>query len=223
MPEPEIYTKITNFISQGKFKQALKVITPILQSEPENVGLLLDAGFIYANLDKIKEAIETYKKVIELVPSNPAGFTGLGFVYKIQGNNKKRLEMFQKAVKLSPANAMVHFEVGEVLLEMEHYENALKSYNKAIQFGGIETEAETLIRIAQTQLGLNNPDKTIEISNNVIKNFPDYKTIHYVLAGAEAMKENYKEAIVQIEKYLEADPEDKDAQEMLQHLKDELK
>ena len=131
--------------------------------------------------------------------------------------------VLERSVKLSPANAMVFFEVGETLLEMERYEEALEAYNKAIQFGGIETEAETLIRIAQTQLGLNKPDKTIEIGNNIIKKYPNYKTIYYVLAGAEAMKENFKKAIAHLEKYLEADPEDTDAQEMLKHLKEELK
>ena len=84
MPYPEVYTQVTDAISAGKFKDALKKLTPIMKEEPENVGILLDAGFIYANLDKFEDAIIHYKKVIELAPSNSAGYTGLGFVYKFQ-------------------------------------------------------------------------------------------------------------------------------------------
>jgi tetratricopeptide (TPR) repeat protein len=223
MPSPKEYTKVTDHITQGKYKAAMQALMPLLEKEPKNVGLLLDAGFISANLDKFEDSIQYYETVIELTPSNPAGYTGLGFVYKLQGNDKKRLEMFQKGIRNSPANAMIHFEIGEALLDLDQYKPALVSFQKAIQFGGLETEAETLVRIAQVQLGLDRPDKTIEISNNILKKYPDYVEIHYVMAGAEALNGNYASAVKHLEKYLEFAPDDHDAKEMLKKIKNEMK
>ncbi len=223
MPDPEAYTKVTEAVENQQFEQAKKKLNPLLKKEPENIGLLLDAGFIYANLELYEDAQGFYQKVLELAPDSPAGYTGLGFVYKIQGNHEKRFEMFQQALEKAPANAMIHFELGETHLDLDQFEAALESFEKAIQFGDPETQAETLQRMAQVHLGLDNPDKCLEICHNVEKKFPELISIHYVIAGAEATKENWVSAETHLQKYLEFDPEDEDALDMLDHIKSEQK
>ncbi|MCF2142031.1 MAG: tetratricopeptide repeat protein [Candidatus Lokiarchaeota archaeon] len=222
MPDENEYQKVLELISYGKFDEAFKKIKPMLKSEPENPGLLLDAGYICANLGNFTDAIKYYEKTIEMVPDSASGYAGLGFVYNLQDQPEKALEYFKKGLEKSPDNALIHFEVGETLLEMERFEEALKSYYKAIQFSGSETEVETLHRIAQVHLGMNNPDKTLEIAKNILSIDPSYATIYYVMAGAEAMKENWDSAKSHLEKYLKYSPEDVDAKEMLKHIEEEM-
>ena len=222
MPDENEYQKVLELISFGKFEQALKKIIPLLEKEPENPGLLLDAGYITANLGKFSESIKYYEKTIELVPDSASGYAGLGFVYNLQDQPEKAIEYFRKGLEVSPDNALIHFEIGETLLELERFEEALTSYYKAIQFSGSETEVETLHRIAQVHLGMNNPDKSLEIAKNILKLDPSYGSIYLVMAGAETMKENFKEAKAHVEKYLEMAPKDEEAKEMLKHLEEEI-
>lgn len=221
MPDPEVYSKVTNAIQGGKFDVAKKALDPLLKNEPENIGLLLDAGFIYANLDLYKEAEGHYTKVMELAPNSPAGYTGLGFVYKIQEDHEKRFEMFSKALEISPSNAMIHFEIGETYLDMDRFEDALKEFKNAIKFGEPEIQGEAMQRMAQTYMGLDKPEKTIEIGKKILTKYPDLYTIHYVMAGADALLENWKKAEEHLGKYLEMEPDDLDAKDMLAHIKEE--
>lgn len=221
--DPDEYQEITDLISQGLFEDAAKKIDIKLAENPDNPGIILDAGYIYANLGKFDKAIDFYQRTIEMVPDSASGYTGLGFVYNMQEQPEKALESFQKGLEKSPDNALIHFEIGETLMEIDRFEEALKSYYKAIQFGGLETEAETLHRIAQVHLGLNDPDKALEVSKNVLNKAPDYLTIHYIMAGAYAMKEDFKNAKLHLEKYLKYNPVDEDAKEMLKHIEEQSK
>ena len=169
MPEPELYAKVTAAIESANFKKAKTALAPLLKKESDNIGLLLDAGFIYANLDLYKKAEGFYQQVVDLAPNSPAGYTGLGFVYKIQGEHEKRYKMFTQALEQSSSNAMIHFELGETYLDMDRFEDALKSFKKAIKFGETETQGEALQRMAQTYIGLDQPDKCLEIAQNVIE------------------------------------------------------
>ena len=216
------YQKITDLISQGKYKEAIKKLRPLLEENPENPGLLLDAGYIHANMGDFPTAIEMYNKTIKLVPESASGYTGLGFVYNMQGELENAIEQFRRGLEYSPDNALIHFEIGEALLELDRFEEALKSYYKAIQFGGLETEAETLHRIAQVHLGMNDPDKALEVSKSVLNTNQDYLSIYFVMAGAEVLKENWEVAKSHLEKYLKYNPDDDDAQEMLKIVKENL-
>ncbi|MHA1521446.1 MAG: tetratricopeptide repeat protein [Promethearchaeota archaeon] len=216
------YQKITALISQGKYKEAMKKLKPMLAESPENPGLLLDAGYIHANMGDFPTAIEMYNKTIKLVPDSASGYTGLGFVYNMQGELEKAIEQFRRGLEHSPDNALIHFEIGEALLELDRFEEALKSYYKAVQFGGLETEAETLHRIAQVHLGMGNPDKALDVSKNVLKTNQNFLSIFYIMAGAEVMKENWEGAKEYLDGYLKHFPDDENAQSMLDHVKGKL-
>lgn len=221
--DEKVSEKIAKAISDGNFKLALKLITPPLKEDPTNVSLLLDHGFVTTNLNKFEEAEESYTKVTELLPNSASGYAGLGFAYRIQGKNGDAVKVFLKGIEISPDNAMIHYELGEAFFDMDQYENALKAYYKAIQFGGAENEAETLHRIAQVHLGMEEPDKALEIAHNVLKKDPGYLSIYNIMGVAAYMKESWKDAMIYFEKYLKAVPDDEAALSIMEEIKDNLK
>ncbi len=223
MVDEKTAEKITAAITEGKYKIVSKLIDPLLKEDPEDISLLLDYGFASTNLQNFSDAIKSYTKVIELIPESSSGYAGLGFTYRIQGENQKAIESFLEGIKKAEDNAMLHFELAETYFDLDQYENALKSYHKAIQFSGIENEVEILHRIAQVNLGMDEPDKAIEIAKNVLKKDPNYVSIYNILGVAAYMKENWKEAKEYFKKYLDKIPDDDAAQNILLEIEEKLK
>ena len=221
--DKEKLDKITELMSNGEFNEAISLINPILEEYPNNIILMLDLAYSYANLSRYEKAVDLYTKIIELAPENSSGYTGLGFIYRKQGKNEAAIKEFTKGILYAPDNAIAHFEKAEALFEIDQYEEALKSYYKALQFSGAETEAETLHRIAQVNLGLKNYDKTIKIANDVLSRDPGYISASNIIATAYYLMEDWKNAELHFEKYLKAIPEDESASNLLHEIKEKLK
>jgi len=220
--DKEKLDKITEFMSNGEFNEAISLINAILEEYPNNIILMLDLAYNYANLSRYDKAIELYTKIIELAPENSSGYTGLWFIYRKQGKNEAAIKEFTKGIIYAPDNAIAHFEKAEALFEIDQYEEALKSYYKALQFSGAETEAETLHRIAQVNLGLKNYDKAIKIGIDVLSRDPSYISASNIIATAYYLKEDWKNAEFYFEKYLKAIPEDESASNLLHEIKEKL-
>ncbi|QEE15343.1 tetratricopeptide repeat protein [Promethearchaeum syntrophicum] len=221
--DKEKLDRISEFMSNGEFNEAISLINPILEEYPNNIILMLDLAYSFANLSRFEEAIKLYSKIIELAPENSSGYTGLGFIYRKQGKNEAAIKEFTKGILYAPDNAIAHFEKAEALFEIDEYEESLKSYYKALQFSGAETEAETLHRIAQVNLGLKNYDKAIKIGNDVLTRDPSYVSINNIIALAYYLKEDWKNAELHFEKYLKVIPEDESASNLLHKIKEILK
>ncbi|MHA1719336.1 MAG: tetratricopeptide repeat protein [Promethearchaeota archaeon] len=220
--DKEKLEEITQLMYFGNFSEVISVIEPILDEYPNNIILMLDLAYSYANIGKFDKAIEVYSKIIELAPENSSGYTGLGFIYRKQGKNEEAIKEFTKGILYSPDNAIAHFEKAEALFELDQYEEALKSYYKALQFSGAETEAETLHRIAQVNLGLKDYDKAIKIALDVLSRDRAYVSAYNIIATAYYLKEDWEKAKEMFEKYLKAVPEDESAINLLHDVKEKL-
>lgn len=221
-----IRKKIESQISSKKYDEAIKTLNDVLKTEPDNVEILLDLGFVYGSVNRYKDAIKIYQKVIEKVPNNETGYTGLGFIYKKQGEFKSAVEQFKQALKFRVDNPMVYFELGESLFELEKYEEAIQYLNKAIQFGGPENDVQTLILIAQSNLGLNT-DKSIEeairIGQKVLEIDLNMVGAHLVLGSAYYLKKDWKNATDHLNLYLKVEKEDEAALNLLKEIRQMMK
>jgi tetratricopeptide (TPR) repeat protein len=221
-----IRKKIEEQISTKKFDEAIKTLKNILKTEPDNVEILLDLGFVYGSVNRFKDATEIYQKVIKKVPNNETGYTGLGFIYKKQGEFEKASEQFKQALNFRIDNPMVYFELGEVLFDLEKYEEAILYLNKAIQFGGPENDVQTLILIAQCNLGLNTEksiEEAIRIGHKVLEGDHQMIGAHLVLGSAYYLKKDWKAAIDNLERYISVEKEDDAALNLLKETQQMMK
>ncbi len=219
----EDYKELQNLISKKKYKKAEKRLKNWLKSDPENVIFHLDLGFVLVNRSKTDKAIEHYKKVMRLAPENPSGHAGLGFVYSKQGKKQKAIKQFKKSLEMDPSNAMIHFELGEIYFAEDNYEAAKKSYLKAIQFGEEENEPETLHRLMQVDLGMENYEKTIEMGKKLLNRDPNLISIHNLMGTAFFLQNDWEKAIKSFKKYLEKVPDDESAKKLLKKAKEQQK
>lgn len=222
MAENKKADEIKGLIRLGKLDTAIEKIKPILEENPNNVGYLLDLGFIYGNLNRFEEAIAQYKRVTEVIPNNASGWAGMGFIYRKMGDNDRAVYKFEKSLEFGKDNAMVHFELGEALFELDQYEGAKASFLNAIQYGEEGGDAETLHRIAQCELGLDNPDKAIEICQNILAKDTSFTSVNQIIGTAHYIKSQWKDAVEAFEKYLKYVPDDEPVQNLLREAKAKL-
>ncbi|MHA1647549.1 MAG: tetratricopeptide repeat protein [Promethearchaeota archaeon] len=219
MSEEIVPDPITKAIQAGNFKLALKKILVALGKEPDNVGLLLDLGGVYTNLQKTDKAISSYQKVIKLAPKSASGFAGLGFAYHVKEDFDNAIASFQKAIKLAPENPFVHIELGDIYFEINQLQDALKCYKDALELSSEENKPEILHRLADLHLELNDPDQTISYGKDLLKIDDKMISIYLIMAEAAKMKKNNKSALEFYEKYLQKAPEDEEIQALAKELK----
>ena len=222
MVDQKILNKISLEISTQKFAKAKKTLLGSLKTEPENITLLLDIGFVLANLGEFETSRKHYQHVCDLVPESASGFAGLGFTYRLEGDFEKALQKFQQALSITPENDMVYYEIAEINFETENLSEALKFYNMALKYCVPEMKLEIQHRMAQTHLGLNQPDKAIEIGNTILEKDPEFISVNNILGVAAYMKEDWAQAVKYFSHYCEKIPDDEAAQNLLNDAQQKL-
>lgn len=105
-------------------------LIPVLQSE---VALLLEAGYLYMEMNKPKEAEEIFAGVAALVPHSDVPLICLGNLHFSQGRYERALKFHSEALKRQPKSALAQAHSGEALLFMNKRAEAKAALEKAIE------------------------------------------------------------------------------------------
>lgn len=105
-------------------------LIPVSQGE---VGLLLESGYLYMEMQKFREAEEIFNGVAALVPHSEVPLICLGNLQFSQGRYERALKFHRDALKRNPESALAQAHVGEALLFMKKKSEAKAELEKAIQ------------------------------------------------------------------------------------------
>lgn len=105
-------------------------LIPVSQGE---VGLLLESGYLYMEMQKFKEAEEIFSGVASLVPHSEIPLICLGNLHFSQGRYERALKFHKEALKKNPESALAQAHVGEALVFMKKKSEAKTALEKAIQ------------------------------------------------------------------------------------------
>lgn len=109
-------------------------LTPV---PPEQVALLLEAGYLYMEMQKPKEAEEVFLGVAALVPSSEIPLICLGNLFFSQGRYERALKYHRDALNKNSSSALAQAHVGEALLFLERRGEAKTALEAAL---GLEPE-----------------------------------------------------------------------------------
>ena len=212
----EEMTEIMALIPQKRYQEAIDKLEPVVKEFPDNVVFLHDLGFCYTSIGKLDKGNEIYEKMVELAPNNEAGYVGLGFVNRRLGRIQVAVKALLKAIEIKEDNGIAWNELGEAYLKGDDYGNAKNAFTQAIQWGGAETDAETLHKVAQCELGLNNLDNAIRDAKVVLHKDPTLGTAYSILGTAYLLKEEWQLAVDNFDAYLKREPSDESAKMLKQ-------
>jgi serine/threonine-protein kinase len=77
-------------------------------------------------------ALREYQEALKRQPNNPDILLGIAAVERRQGKIEDALVNLKKAVEMDPRSSVLTYEVGTTLLFLRRYDEALKSYDRAL-------------------------------------------------------------------------------------------
>jgi Flp pilus assembly protein TadD len=86
-----------------------------LQSNPNDVGLLVQLGNTYFDSNSYNESIEAYEKALALKPGDPNVLTDLGIMYRRIGKPQEAVKRFRQAASVSAIHPQSRMNLGIVL------------------------------------------------------------------------------------------------------------
>lgn len=136
------------FLRQLELDKAILNFSKAIELDPNFSEAYLSRGYVYemkgrdqyetrgrGYKDKgfFDKAIEDYSKTLELDPNLPDALLYLGLCYIEKSDLKRASEMLEKTRKINSKNNFIYNNQGLLYAGLGDYENALKSYDVAIQ------------------------------------------------------------------------------------------
>jgi KaiC/GvpD/RAD55 family RecA-like ATPase len=112
-PEQVMLEKGIELHRQGKWGQALQMISEVLAKDPFNVRALMVKGDIYLDREKYQNALDTYDEITSHDPELDAAWVGKGEALLALEQKTRALECFRKALAINPKNDKAQERLGE--------------------------------------------------------------------------------------------------------------
>jgi tetratricopeptide (TPR) repeat protein len=109
------------------------LVQGIVEVPQAEIALLLEAGYLYMEMNKFKEAEEIFHGVAALVPHSDVPLVCLGNAAFAQGQHERALRHQREALQRQPNSALAESHRGEVLAFLKKREEAKKALNRAIE------------------------------------------------------------------------------------------
>lgn len=120
--------------SRDDYEEAIKNFRQLLESEPDNIILLISLGNAYFDTGRDKEAIEIYNKALHIYPENVSVITDLGTAYRRIGRPDKALNAYRKSLGIDFRHSITRYNLGVVLLwDKKDIDGAIKVWEELLR------------------------------------------------------------------------------------------
>ena len=124
-----------------------------LETTPEELEVILTAGFIYRDAGNYNHARDIFQGVRALVPSSEVPEVGLGTVAFQQGEFSMAKKHYRRALQRNPNSAWAHAHLGELALFEKDKDSARAHLRVACELdpaGDFGNMARDLLKLVET-------------------------------------------------------------------------
>jgi len=159
------------------------------------------------------KAIEQLHAALKIDPTFVAALNGLGVQYLKMNKYQEAYESFSNALKLTPDSFVLHLNCGMSLFYLGKFTEAELQLRAALQKN--EASGSAHLYRARALIGLNHLDEAaVDLKRALEIGGEEVKTAHRYLAGIYIEKGDSAEAVKQLELYLKAVPDAKEADQI---------
>ena len=163
---PDDLTVLNNlagvYVSQKRFREALRLFNSALRNHPHNAYLHLNAASVYRKLKQPARAVQHLDRVIALDPRLGGAIQQKGEILTSVGNHPEAAGAYQQAIELEPRDAALHVGLGLARLELEQWADGLASFQQAVELDstlvrahlGTAVAAKNLRQLAEAETAL---------------------------------------------------------------------
>jgi len=210
------YNLGTAYDGKGMYDAGILAYKKAIAINPNHADAHLNLGTDYHSKGMYDEAIHAYKKAIAINPNHAGAHNNLGIAYRNKREGTKQDGGAGKSMKQKPSSLKDwilgklnrHEEAPKTKTslskqEIEELIQAAESYMKS----GEETQGDALLHFEQVKQALKCYDQIIENSHPHPSYFNARATIKYIIAIGLARYDDIDEAIDDINKAIELDPD----------------
>lgn len=227
---PELGPKGLNILydlyeKANRFEDALNLVNPMLERDPNNIGLLNAKGRLLMRLGRFADAKACLQKSDELAPQNIERLNELATAYLHLKDPVNSVKKFKQVLELSPEQPDLKFDMFSKLYDFGYDD-------QAIQFGKETAKPMEIVRHYNNKGVMLSKDGKVDLAmtdyKRALRFFPQFKEnyrIHYNIALAHCQaktREAYEEAQKCLKKCLELAPDFDKAKKTLESVEKAL-
>src|SRR5918994_1307346 len=129
-------------MNQQKFEQGLQWFEKALAADPTLVVARVNQAIALINLQRYDPARELLVGVTTDDPQNARAWDNLGLLQKSTGEAEASLGSFEKAAAVKPGDAHSHYFVGLMAAQIQKYDDAVRSFARALELDPFLVSAE---------------------------------------------------------------------------------
>jgi Tfp pilus assembly protein PilF len=119
------------YMNQQKFAEAQKYFEKALEIDAKFSIARLNLGISLLSQQKLDGARAALEQAVQLLPKDPYAWYNLGLLYKDTGETEKGIDAFRHVTELS-READAHYFLGYLYTQLQHYDEAIVEFQKAI-------------------------------------------------------------------------------------------
>lgn len=135
-----IFNKAENLFASGKYEEAEKLYTQVIESGSKNMNAYLRRGFCRSVLTKYEEAVADYSFVVDKHPKHPFAYLSRGSAYNKMEKWQDALIDFNMVLNIDPKNQEAYNNRGWTKTGMGLYKEACKDWKTSRKLGNEEAK-----------------------------------------------------------------------------------
>ena len=204
----------TAYMASDQLQQAKTALIAALAINPLQIDSHVNLGHIAGREKNWEQAIEKFNFGISLGTKKSDTFYYSGFARNNLGRYKEAIPYFEKAISLKPFKADYYFDLGNSYNHLQLFDDALYQFRKTLEIDPNHYKAHNNMGTIFWALGT--LDQAKDAFEKVLSIKSDIPAIHNNLAAIHVKKGAYKKAIPHLEKLISLQPENINAQKLLQ-------
>ncbi len=180
------------------YNSAIDVLSHLLRIDPCNLMGSYYLAKIYVAVERYDETETWLHKTLDIKPAFRPALLDLGLLYRSQDKGERAVEIYMDFLQNNPTDIKIRFELGKTLLKLKRYDAAAEEFEKILKLDNSLADVHFSLGLAYF-FGGEEYDRAIGEFFTVLESRPDNCRAIYFLAGAYEKKEQYADAMKELE------------------------
>ncbi len=212
-----VLPKVFNVPVYLQFKKAVReavgVYNARMATVPKDAMKRYESGMKLIQAGKNEEALTEFKQAVALYPNFSFAYTEIGKLCQALGKLTEAESAFRSALGIDSREYEARVRLGYILLSKNEFPDALKELEEAKSLNQSAAAPPYYLGLLHfRQRNFTGAKTEFELTEK-LKGLKDYPLAHYYLGGIYWSEKQYKKAADELEKYLQIDPNAKDAEQ----------
>ncbi len=203
------YANVEREIQRGELTTAQATLEQALAANDRDFRAHLLLGIVRQEEGHPEDALKHFSRARGLRPNDPAPYVNIGRVLASQGDLESAAGQFSSAVRLDPGNATAHSNWGIILYHQQRWHEAIAQLRKAVSLE--PADGASLGILFQAYLETGDFASARGVAAQIEHLSPLSSETFRTLGALQGKAGDYSDAVVNLEKALEMEPDSSEA------------